>query len=277
MKNTFDENKSGKNKLIEFFDKKGFYIVLILCLAIVGGTAVYVTTKGVNDNNDKISEIIPGEEDDIISDVGGDAAKEEDSNIASNIAKVADTDNKSSPTPSLSPTATPAASPSPSVQPTQKPAPKNATPSPTAKPAPAKKTITLVSPVIGKIYREFSDQIPVYSNTFEDWRVHKGIDIEADRGTVVKAAADGFVSSIEEDPQKGVVIVIDHRNGFKTVYCNLASGDMVSVNQIVKAGDIIGCIGNTAKFEIADPPHLHFEVLLDGKEVDPLKFLNIKK
>ncbi|MFQ3675358.1 MAG: 50S ribosomal protein L27, partial [Endomicrobiia bacterium] len=43
--------------------------------------------------------------------------------------------------------------------------------------------------------------------------------------------------------------------------------------QKVKAGDIIGCIGNTAKFEIADPPHLHFEVLLDGKEVDPLKFL----
>jgi len=274
MKNTFDENKSGKNKLIEFFDKKGFYIVLILCLAIVGGTAVYVTTKGVNDNNGKISEIIPNDEDEIISDVGGDTAKEDDSKIASDIAKAAD---KSTPLPSISPAATPAASPSPSVKPTQKPAPKNPTPSPTAKPAPAKKTITLVTPVIGKIYREFSDQIPVYSNTFEDWRVHKGIDLEADRGTVVKAAADGFICSIEEDPQKGVVIVIDHNNGFKTVYCNLASGDMVSVNQIVKAGDIIGCVGNTAKFEIADPPHLHFEVLLDGKEVDPLKYLNIKK
>lgn len=275
MKNTFDENKSGKNKFIEFFDKKGFYIVLILCLAIVGGTAVYVTTKGVKENNDKISEIIPNGEDDIISDVGADTAKKDDSKIASNIAKVAD--NKSSPTPSLSPTTTPAASPSPSVQPTQKPSPKDSTPSPTAKPAPAKKTITLVAPVLGQIYREFSDQVPVYSNTFEDWRVHKGIDIEADRGTVVKAAADGFIYSIEEDPQKGVVIVIDHKNGFKTVYCNLASGDMVSVNQIVKAGDIIGCVGNTAKFEIADPPHLHFEVLLDDKEVDPVKYLNIKK
>ena len=51
------------------------------------------------------------------------------------------------------------------------------------------------------------------------------------RGEAVKAVADGYVKEIKEDPCYGITIVIDHENGYKSVYSNLASASMVSVNQ----------------------------------------------
>jgi len=100
-----------------------------------------------------------------------------------------------------------------------------------------------------------------------------GIDIAASRGTAVKAVADGVVIDVYEDPRLGFTVVIDHENGLKTVYSNLASGDMVVPNQIVTQGESIGSVGNTASFEIALEPHLHFEVLKDDQIVDPKLYL----
>lgn len=92
----------------------------------------------------------------------------------------------------------------------------------------------------------------------------------------VKAVADGVISEIKNDPRYGVVVIIDHKNGIKTVYSNLASDDMVTSNQKVKQGDVIGIVGNTALFESAEQPHLHFEVLMDNEPVDPLAYLPIE-
>jgi len=107
----------------------------------------------------------------------------------------------------------------------------------------------------------------------DDWRKHDGVDIAADRGTPVKAVADGVVSEIRNDPKLGITIVIDHQNGIKTVYANLASDEMVTPNQKVKKSEVIGSIGNTAAFESAEQSHLHFEVWKDDKPVDPMAYL----
>jgi murein DD-endopeptidase MepM/ murein hydrolase activator NlpD len=70
-----------------------------------------------------------------------------------------------------------------------------------------------------------------------------------------------------------VTVVIDHKNGLKSVYSNLATDDMVTSNQKIKQGEIIGSIGNTAVFESAEQSHLHFQVLKDNVIVDPTAYL----
>jgi len=130
-------------------------------------------------------------------------------------------------------------------------------------------------PVFGSISLDFAMDKLLYSKTLDEWRTHSGIDIEAPVGTPVKAVADGVVSAIKEDPRYGILVILDHGNGLKTIYANLADGNMVVPNQKVKKGDVIGSIGNTAVFEIAEPTHLHFEVLKDGKLQDPKEYLSI--
>jgi len=125
-----------------------------------------------------------------------------------------------------------------------------------------------VMPVKGKIQTDYAMDRLLYSKTLDEWRTHSGIDISAPRGDVVKAAADGYIKEIKNDPCYGITITIDHENGYKTIYSNLASS-MVSTNQKVKAGDAISSVGNTAIFECMDPPHLHFEVYRNDKLVDP--------
>ncbi len=99
------------------------------------------------------------------------------------------------------------------------------------------------------------------------------MDIASDRGTPVKAVADGVVSDVRSDSYYGITIIVDHDNGLQTLYRNLASDETVSVNQKVKQGEVIGSIGNTAGDESAEPAHLHFEVLKNNVSVDPVTYL----
>ena len=87
--------------------------------------------------------------------------------------------------------------------------------------------------------------------------------------TVVKAAEAGTVKSIKNDPRFGLTIVIEHENNFQTVYANLLTSEFVVEGEKVEKGQSIGTVGNTAVFEIADEPHLHFEILKDSLPVDP--------
>lgn len=124
-------------------------------------------------------------------------------------------------------------------------------------------------PVSGEIVREFAKDKLVYSNTLEEWVTHNGIDIDADKTTVVKASAEGTIKSIKNDPRYGLTVVIEHLNGFTSVYSNLLTAEFVKTDDNVKQGQTIGTVGNTATFEITDEPHLHFEILKDGKYLDP--------
>ena len=124
-------------------------------------------------------------------------------------------------------------------------------------------------PVEGEILREFAKDKLVYSETLQEWVVHNGIDIKADKTTVVKASSNGKVSSIKNDPRYGLTVTIEHSNGFKTVYANLLTAEFVTEGEVVEAGQTIGTVGNTATFEILDEAHLHFEIIKDGEYLDP--------
>lgn len=133
--------------------------------------------------------------------------------------------------------------------------------------------ISFSKPVEGEIVKEFAQDNLIYSNTLEEWTTHAGIDIKADKTTVVKAAEAGMVKSIKNDPRYGLTIVIEHQNGFQTVYSNLLTSEFVVEGENVEKGQSLGTVGNTAAFEIADEPHLHFEILKDSVAVDPAIYL----
>lgn len=129
--------------------------------------------------------------------------------------------------------------------------------------------LSFQKPVEGEIVKEFAKDNLIYSNTLEEWTTHTGIDIKADKTTVVNSAEAGTVKSIKNDPRYGLTIVIDHSNDYSTVYSNLLSAEFVVVGEKVEKGQTIGTVGNTATFEIADDPHLHFEILHNSENLDP--------
>ena len=131
------------------------------------------------------------------------------------------------------------------------------------------KELSFERPVEGEIVREFAQDNLVYSETLEEWVTHNGIDIKADKTTVVKAAEAGVVKSIKNDPRYGLTIVIEHDNTYQTVYSNLLTSEFVVEGETVEKGQSIGTVGNSAVFEIADEPHLHFEILKDSIAIDP--------
>jgi len=105
-------------------------------------------------------------------------------------------------------------------------------------------------------------------------KMHKGIDMAALKGTAVIAAADGVVIRVESSVAGyGTVIEIKHRQGFVTRYAHL--DDLyVEINEKVRQGDVIGSVGATGNARgQRDPSHLHFEIMLHKKHVDPLRYL----
>lgn len=133
--------------------------------------------------------------------------------------------------------------------------------------------LTFERPVEGDIVRDFAVDSLIYSETLQEWTTHTGIDIKADKTTVVKAAETGTVKTIKNDPRYGLTIIIEHANGFQTVYSNLLTSEFVVEGEKVEKGQSLGTVGNTAAFEIADEPHLHFEIIKEGVQVDPNIYL----
>jgi len=120
-------------------------------------------------------------------------------------------------------------------------------------------------PVAGKVSRGFGF---TYSNTHEDFRYHAGIDIQAPAGTPVVAALAGKVVVAQRDSAYGLLVMIEHGGGVETLYANL-SQMAVKEGDTVEAGQVIGSVGSSAATESADPAHLHFQVVKDGKDIDP--------
>lgn len=130
------------------------------------------------------------------------------------------------------------------------------------------------APVEGEIIGQFSTDMLVYSKTLDQYAVHNGVDIAAKRDTPVKAIAEGTITKACSDDRYGSLIEINHGNGYTSVYANLSGPFMVEVSDVVKKGDVIGGVGNSALFEVLDESHLHFELLKDGEPVDPCEFIN---
>ena len=136
-----------------------------------------------------------------------------------------------------------------------------------------KKELSFEKPVEGEIMKNYAKDNLVYSETLQEWVTHLGIDIKADKTTVIKASEAGTVKTIKNDPRYGLTIIIEHDEGYQTVYANLLSSEFVIEGEKVEKGQSIGTVGNTATFEIADEPHLHFEILKDGVQIDPSNYI----
>lgn len=275
MKKLFPDEKGTKKGVREFLDKKGFYIVLLLCIAVVAGTAVFVTTRNATSSPPDYEArnlTAEGEENAAANaatmeqpeGTQASAAAQKQTDIG-NPAAVTGTENNTAVQPKDNETKTT----TPGAVPAKTTTPKTTTPKKSA----AVKQQALEMPVIGEVSVGFAKDKLVYSKTLEEWRAHTGVDITSDRGTPVKAVADGVVSDVRSDSYYGITVVVDHSNGLQSLYRNLATDETVSVNQKIKQGEVIGSIGNTAADESAEQAHLHFEVLKNDVSVDPMTYL----
>ncbi len=140
---------------------------------------------------------------------------------------------------------------------------------------PEPKPLAFVSPLVGSVSCGHDLTTPVFSNTLGAWKVHAGLDISADEGASVYASEAGVVSGIYSDPMLGYTVELTHEGGIKTRYSNLAKSadSTLKVGDSVASGDVIGTVGDTSTSELAEEPHLHFEVVVDGKKVDPLDYI----
>lgn len=131
----------------------------------------------------------------------------------------------------------------------------------------------MILPVDGKIGTGFTTDSLIYSETLEEWTSHSGIDILAKEGTLVKAVKSGKITEVYKDDIWGIVVLIDHGDGVITKYASLDAEDIVKEGAIVNRGDIIGKVGRSATIEMMMEPHVHFEVIKDGLNVNPKDYI----
>jgi len=129
------------------------------------------------------------------------------------------------------------------------------------------------SPLEGQIVTVYAMDSLTYNQTTRDWRVHNGIDIAAEAGTNVCAAADGEVYAVYEDEAMGMTVELHHEGGYATKYASLDTAVPVKPGDKVTMGQPIGLVGNTALMESAIGDHIHFGVTCDGAAVNPNVFL----
>ena len=136
-------------------------------------------------------------------------------------------------------------------------------------------TLKTTWPVSGTAVMEYSMEALCYNETTRDWRVHSGLDIAAEAGAEVVAAADGEVYTVYEDDSMGTTVVIRHLNGYTTKYASLDENVSVSVGDTVTMGQVIGTVGTSALVETVLGPHVHFSVTCQDVLMDPMEFLSM--
>ena len=151
-----------------------------------------------------------------------------------------------------------------------KPAATEATTAPTEK-----KPLKTMSPVSGTSIFGYSMEALSYNQTTRDWRVHNGVDLAAEAGAEVKAAADGEVYTVYEDDAMGTTAVIRHADGYTTKYASLAENLTVKPGDTVTMGQVIGYASDSAVVESTLGSHVHFGVTRNDAPIDPAEFLAI--
>ena len=154
-----------------------------------------------------------------------------------------------------------------------KPAKPTESTQPTDAAAPTVGKMTTCAPVEGEVLAEYAMECLAYNQTTRDWRVHNGVDIAAEAGTKVVAAADGQVYTVYEDDQMGHTVVIRHDNGYVTKYSSLSGDIKVTPGETVTMGQTIGTVGSTALMETALGDHVDFSVTCNDEPVDPEEFI----
>lgn len=246
-----NNKRTWLEKLGDFISGKGFYLVVLICVAAIALSGYYLV-RGLQDNET------------LDQPVSGSAEIVEQPTVNPGPRVTAQPSAAPSAKPSAQPTAKP--STAPTAQPTAEPDPVLTAP-PTAQPTPA--ALVFTWPVNGTIIADYSVETLAYSETMGDWRTHDGLDLAVTLGTKVIATAAGTVSAVYQDDFMGTVVEIDHGNGLLSRYANLAEVPTVKVGDAVQTGTVIGSVGTTAAVESGRPPHLHFAMYQDGSPVDP--------
>jgi len=229
-----------------FLKTQGFYIVLALCLLIVGA-AVAVTALPIGE------EPMPTAEQVVESNQSNDETLFE----------------RATPTPKLS------ATPQPSMQVILPTAAPTLTPSPVPASSDARPARKGSAPVSGSVQWSFAMESLLYSRTLDQWTTHAGIDIAADLGSEVKAVLSGTVAAVFEDDALGTTVTVLHTNDRLSLYANLDEQVAVTEGQKLNEGDVIGTVGSTSRAECGDAPHLHFGFFVKEQPVDPTQHVDL--
>ena len=286
------EKKGFSKRAEEFLSGKGFYIVLFVCVAVIGVSAWLLLFS-------EFSPLNPGDEGDyldVMADVDDTAAPIDlrDEEDAGNTG--GDTDDTAPPvnentgtgnegntgnntqnggTGALTIEDEPQSQTSDKPDKTENPEDNGENEDkPTAELRP--EDINFIWPLNGSVSMEHSPDALVFDKTMGDWRTHDGVDVAAQIGTKVMAVADGTVVDVYEDDMYGTTVVIDHGAGVLSYCSNLAAVPTVKEGDGVIMGAVIGSVGDTALAETGDVAHLHFAITVDGKSVDPLNYLPAK-
>lgn len=139
---------------------------------------------------------------------------------------------------------------------------------------PVENIIKFALPIEGNILKGYSDTALQYSVTYNDMRLHTGIDIACNLDDEIKSVGSGTVKSVVDDANYGKVITIDHTGELTVKYCGFKQ---VSVKEgdNVNTGDIIGILGEIP-CECGDKPHIHIEAFLQNKATSPLAALGLE-
>lgn len=254
-------NKDIERKVKRFFNGRGFYLVLSLCLLSI------ITTAILTANSVTKAPVDPG-----IS--GGSGSSGATHNVFDPVSGV-EPDTSSAPEGTGSGTDSRPDMPSrpddkdPSGEPSV-----SGPESPTVNPG--FPDVSYKLPLDNEITESFSGEELFYSETLGDWRSHLAIDIKGEKGDKVRAAADGTVDGSYFDELLGNVVVLLHADGIKTVYAGLDGSFTLKNGDSVKQGDSVGRLSGQIPLEAAAGTHLHFEVIEDGKQVNPLDYLDIE-
>ena len=135
---------------------------------------------------------------------------------------------------------------------------------------------TLSLPAEGTLGKEHDPTVQVFSNTLGEWRVHLGIDIMTEAAAPVYAAAKGKVKQIADDPLWGKCIWIEHDGDAVSVYRGLDDtlAEGIKIGAKVSEGTLLGAVGEGGVLELAEEPHLHFEMKVAGEDADPLEYFS---
>lgn len=221
-----ESKKSFGKQLEQILEGHGFYIVMLLCAAIIGVSIWSLLKKPADlvpdepEFDETLSEVLPVEYEPEIPDLSKPESETEPQQMEETVSEISE-----------------------------------------------------VWPVEGDIQREYSMDQLQYDSTMADWRTHDGIDISAEIGTKVLSMRSGTVLKIVSDDLYGTSVLIDHGDGLVICYANLEQIPTVYEGDSVSAGDVIGSIGDTAKFESSQGGHLHLSAELNGESISPLEYL----
>jgi murein DD-endopeptidase MepM/ murein hydrolase activator NlpD len=139
--------------------------------------------------------------------------------------------------------------------------------SPARQPLHRQASIPNLWPVDGRLIGSFGPRQDPFSG--EGQEIHKGVDISGEIGTPIHVTADGLVRFADTESGYGRLVVVDHGGGLETWYAHM-SKTYVHAGQEIRRGELIGAVGMSGR---VTAPHLHYEVHVNGRPVNPYQYL----